>query len=158
MKMNRLNPFLFLMAFMFAFTFAACGSDDDGNNEDTVDSEKPAISITVPAEGASFSRAVDNFVVSGELSDNVALDTCSFSLTTDLKSASSLKSIDDPQVWQPNPKGFSLSGKSHSFSEEEVFGSIPDDAKEGAYTLNIEVIDAAGNSATQIINFTITAE
>ncbi len=156
--MNRLNPLLFLMAFMFSLGFAACGSDDDGNGEDPVDNENPAISITAPAEGASFSRVAGTFAVTGELTDNVALDTCSFSLSTALKSASSLKSIDDPQVWQPNPKGFSLSGKSHSFTGEEVFGSIPDDAKEGAYTLNIEVIDAAGNSATQIINFTITAE
>ncbi|MFW6328096.1 MAG: DUF4625 domain-containing protein [Bacteroidota bacterium] len=156
--MNRLNPYLFLMAFMFSFVFAACGSDDDDNGEDPVDNENPVISITSPGEDETFNRAIDAFVVTGELTDNVALDTCFFSLTTDLKSSSSLKSIDDPQVWQPNPKGFELSGKSHSFSGEEVFGPIPDDAMEGTYTLNIEVIDAAGNSATESISFLIQAE
>jgi hypothetical protein len=159
MKMNRLNPFLFLLAFMFSFVFIACGSDDDDNNEDPVDNENPVISITSPADGASYNRgAVDAFAVSGELTDNVALDSCSFSLSTDLKSASSLKSIDDPQVWQPDAKGFSISGVSHSFSGEAVFGSIPDDAMAGSYTLNVEVIDGSGNSATESIAFTITAE
>lgn len=159
MKMNRFNPYLFLMAFMFSFVFAACGSDDDdGNGEEPVDNEKPAINITAPAEGDPFSIAVGTFAVTGELTDNVALDTCSFSLTTDLKSASSLKSIDDPQVWQPNPKGFSLEGKSKIFTAEEVFGPIPDDAMTGAYTLNIEVIDAAGNSAAESITFTLEEE
>ncbi|WP_291862009.1 DUF4625 domain-containing protein [Marinilabilia sp.] len=144
------------MAFIVSFGFAACGSDDDGNEEVPVDNVNPVINLTAPTEGASFVRGVNAFEISGELTDDVALDTCFFSLSTELKSASSLKSIDDPQVWRPNPKGFSISGKVHTFTGEKVFGPIPEDAMEGAYTLNIEVEDAAGNTATERISFNIT--
>lgn len=159
MKMNRLNPFLFLMAFVLSFGFVACGGDDDNNKEEPADTENPVISITAPAEGDDFIRSVNSFVISGELTDNVALESCSFSLSTELKSASSLKSIDDPQVWRPNPNEISIPGKkSYSLSGKEVFGPIPADAMEGAYTLNVEVEDAAGNIATESISFTISAE
>lgn len=157
MKMNRLNPLLFLMTFMLSFGFVACGGDDDNNKEEPVDTEKPVIELSAPAEEDNYVRGVSNFVVTGNLTDNVALDTCTFSLSTDLKSAS-LKSIDDPQVWVPNPKGYSLSGTGKSFTNEKVFGDIPDDAMEGTYTLTVEVEDAAGNTATESISFTISAE
>ncbi len=159
MKKTRLNPLLLLMAFVFSFAFVACGSDDDDNNkEEPVDSENPVLSIDTPAQGASFVRGVNTLQISGELTDNVALDTCFVSLSTELKRASSLKSIDDPQVWVPNPVGFSLSGKSHTFSTQSIFETIPEDAMAGEYTLNIEVQDEAGNSAIENIVINITAE
>jgi hypothetical protein len=156
MKMNRLNPFLFLMAFMVSFGFAACGSDDDGNKEEPVDTEKPVIELTTPENDGSYSKSVGDFFISGKFTDNVALDTCTFSININSKSASSLKSIDDPVDWEPDAVGFSLSGKEKSFSNEDIFGKIWDNARPDSYTLNIEVIDAAGNTATERISFNIT--
>jgi hypothetical protein len=153
MKIMRLKFLMFLMATGVAFSFVGCGSDDD---EDT---EKPVISIDLPTENASFVRGVGEIIISGKLTANQALDTCVVSLITNLKNGLVLKGIDDPVPFTPDPKGYSLSGKSYEFSDNESpFGKIWDNAKEGAYTLHIEVTDEAGNKNTKDVAITITAE
>ncbi|PRY98315.1 uncharacterized protein DUF4625 [Marinilabilia salmonicolor] len=149
MKMNRLNPLLFLMTFMVSFGFVACGGDDDDNKEEPVDTENPVIVITTPEENGSYSKTARDFFISGEFTDNVALDSCTFSLSI-------LKSIDD-EPWSSDPVGISITtGDSYSFNEE-YFGKIPGDSKEGIYTLTVELIDAAGNTApVKTISFNIT--
>jgi hypothetical protein len=133
--------------------FVGCGSDDDG------DIEKPVINIDLPVGNSSFVRSVEEIIVSGTLTDNQELDTCVVSLSTDLKSGLVLKGIDDPVPFTPDPKGFSLSGKSYEFPEHESpFGKISNNAKEGIYKLHIEVTDKAGNRNTKDIAITITAE
>lgn len=154
MKMNRLNPLLFLMTFMLSFGFVACGGDDDNNKEEPVDTEKPVIELTSPENDGSYSKSVGDFFISGKFTDNVSLDSCTFSLSTELKSVS-LKSIDD-EPWSSDPVGISITtGDSYSF-DEEYFGKIGGDSKEGIYTLTVELIDAAGNTTSESISFNIT--
>jgi hypothetical protein len=165
MKIVRSNSLLFLLSFLFSFVFASCGDDDK-------DTEAPGISIETPSEGEQFVRGVGEIEVSGELADNKGLDVCVISLTNELNSvvastkSSSLDegtnsgddvvtSIDDPEPFEPDPVEYSLSGKSHTFSEESPFGSIPNDATTGPYTLTIEVTDVAGNTATENITINI---
>ncbi|WP_462319417.1 DUF4625 domain-containing protein [Marinilabilia sp.] len=175
MRMFQLNPVLFLFAVVTSVSLVACGGDNgNGNDTPPEDNEAPAISLTAPAENDIFIRGVNAIQLSGELTDNQELDTCIISLSNELKSASSglkstnvdngdngddvVTSIDDPIPFEPNAVGFSLSGKSHSFSNESVFGTIPEDATEGNYTLNIEVRDASGNSVNQDIVISISAQ
>ena len=173
MRILKLNPAFFLFSMILSAALVSCGSDSNGNDTPPEDTQAPVISLTAPVNDASFVRGVNEIQLSGDLSDNQELDTCVVSLTTDLKSASSrlkstnidnggngevVTSIDDPVPFEPNAEGFSLSGTSHSFSTEGVFGPIPSDAKEGSYTLHIEVTDASGNSTTEDIVISITAQ
>jgi len=172
MKIWRINPLLFLTIFYFPFFVTSCGGDDDSEPKDM---EAPLVYIETPVEGDSFVRGVNDIKITGEITDNQALDTCVISLSTDLKgiilSSKStsvdggenngggvIASIDDPEPFEPDAKGYSLSGKSHTFSGESPFGVIPDDATAGKYILMFEITDKSGNSVTRDISIQITAK
>lgn len=172
MKNVRLNAFLFLVAFLISFVFAACGSDDD--DSEPKDTNAPGINIEIPTEGASFIRGVGEIKVSGELTDNKGLDVCIISLRTELKNAfvstkstsldegenngdDVVTSIDDPEPFTPDAVEYSLSGTSHTFTDESPFGNIPNDAKAGEYTLTIEVKDIDGYTSIEDITINIEA-
>ncbi|WP_010424488.1 DUF4625 domain-containing protein [Anaerophaga thermohalophila] len=158
MKLNRKNSLVFLFLTFFSVLFVACGSDDDDddNNVETRDTEKPQIQLTLPAEGDEYVREVQSILINGTLTDNQALDTCYVFLSYTQKSASgSLKSIDDPNPFDRGPVGYSLSGKEHTFTNEDPFGSIDADSKPGEYIFSITVKDAAGNEASEDITISI---
>lgn len=156
MKLIRKNPLVFLFFTLFSVLFVACGSDDDNNNEEPKDTEAPQIQLTSPAEGDEYVREVESILINGTLTDNQALDTCYVSVSYTGRSASgSLKSIDDPVPFDRGPVGFSLSGKEHTFNNEDPFGTIIYDATPGEYTFSITVEDAAGNEASEDITISI---
>jgi hypothetical protein len=148
MKLIPKNPLVFLLFTLFSVLFVACGSDDDNNNEEPKDTEAPQIQLTSPAEGDEYVREVESILINGTLTDNQALDTCYVSVSYTGRSASgSLKSIEDPVPFDRGPVGFSLSGKEHTFNNEDPFGTIIFDATPGEYIFSITVADAAGNEA-----------
>jgi hypothetical protein len=172
MKIIRFNSLFYLMAFLMTFTFVACGSDDDDNGGDPKDTEAPDIRIEKPVEEASYVAGL-GIIISGELTDNMELDTCVMSLSTDISGAVAaikstsveagenvgddiVTSIDDPEPFEPDDVTISLSGESYSFSSNyNPFGNIPGGTSGGEYTLNITVTDAAGNASSKDITINI---
>ncbi|MGQ1889778.1 DUF4625 domain-containing protein [Thermophagus sp. OGC60D27] len=156
--MKRSFIYFFLVTALSVFALAACGGDDDPDPdpgtdpEETVDKEKPTISLTSPKEGDEFENdGIKSIFLNGTLEDNEELDSCVVSVSYNEKSAS-LKSVPDPEPFN-HEKSYSLSGKSHEFENEDPFGII-DNATPGEYTFSIKVMDAEGNEAED--SFTIT--
>jgi hypothetical protein len=90
--------------------------------------------------------------------DNVELDTCIVTLSTNLKSLSLkgtldtrnvVASIQDPVPFKPDPVGYHISGKSFELKNESPFGSVSENTTIGQYVLKVQVVDVAGNQQSK---------
>ncbi len=143
----------YTLAIILSLAIFSCGSDD---KKDDVDNKKPAISITSPTVSTEV-EAEHNLDVKITVTDNV--DLASYVLKVAFKGAKngvkvtkefSFNSEEDKDA---DGKALPLiSGKS---SEIAFPMFIPKNAKGGEYVLSLEVLDKAGNKASEKVIFKI---
>jgi hypothetical protein len=152
--MNRIVRYSFLGVLIPMFLLIACGKG--GESETPVDEIAPEITIEKPVDGDSFLSGLDEIEITAQFTDNVMLDTCIVTLSTNLKSLSLkeelntqdvVASISDPVPFQPDPVGYHISEKSFELKNESPFGFIPENTTIGQYKLKIQAIDVAGNKS-----------
>lgn len=134
--MKQIN-WLFLV--LFSLSFFACDDDEDV----VVDTTPPTITITSPAEGATFNRA-DVIVLRAEIRDNTGLDEVRVTVT-------------DPNLNVQEVDDQSINDFLNDNREKDLNLNISLDANApvGSYVLTVEAVDERENTASRNVTVSI---
>ncbi|NPA36859.1 MAG: DUF4625 domain-containing protein [Chlorobi bacterium] len=122
---------LFFITVLFAaLFFTGCKDDDD----DSVDTEKPVITILKPVDGDVYATG-ELITFSANFIDNKELKNCKVTLGI-------VSGNGDGTAWTPGETNIALSGTTMAVTDRDLFGVIPD-CETGTYKLTVEVSDAA---------------
>ena len=144
------------------YTMTVEVSDAAGNTESrSVDieivSNAPGLEVTSPQEDQSYVAGQDFMTLTAVCADNNGLRILVCSVEFMDSGKASLKGatgVNDP--WEPMEQTFQLSGTSHSFNDEPLFGGQIPECLSGNYKLTLKLYDVDDNVTTTEINFTLT--
>ena len=135
----------------------AAGNTDSRSVDIEIVSNAPGLEVTSPQEGQSYVAGQQFMTLTATCTDNSGLQllVCNVlyldSGKAGLKGATG---VNDP--WQPLEQTFQLSGTSHSFNDEPLFGGQIPESLAGNYKLVLQLYDDGGNVTVKEINFVLT--
>ena len=117
-------------------------------------SSTPELTVTKPAEGSKYAaNDTEPLLLSAECTDNNGLKELAYSITYMDGGKNVLKGatgINDP--WEPGTAKFDISGTTHTFTDEVLYGATIPTSKPGNYKLTLTLKDVDGNSTVKEIN------
>lgn len=124
-----MKKFNWLCLTLFAFVFVACDDDDEG----TLDTTAPTVSITSPAEGAEYMPG-DVVSINFTVTDDLGLETITLMVNGT-----------NEKTWDVDDF---LNDDTNVTKDYEL--TIPENTTAGPYTISIDATDNAGNTATTV--------
>ena len=144
------------------YTLTVLVNDAAGNTESmSVDieivSSTPEMTVLKPAEGDSYVAGQEFMVLTASCTDNNGLKelVCSVQyLDAGKAGLKGATGVNDP--WEPMEQTIELSGTSHTFNAETLFGGQIPECLAGNYKLTLKLYDVDDNVTATEINFTLT--
>ena len=137
--MKKLN-WMFLL--LFSVAFVACDDDDD---EVTLDTTDPVITITSPSSG-STATAGGTINLEGSVTDNMGLDEIRISITDPVSGTPT--ELSDKTI-----RDFLNDDKQAEF---DLDINLESETPLGEYTVTVIAVDDAGNEASKSVMVTVT--
>ncbi|WP_242919177.1 DUF4625 domain-containing protein [Pontibacter liquoris] len=135
--MKKLN---WLFALLFVLAFTAC---DDDDNDVTLDTTAPVITITSPTANASYAAGAQ-VPFKATVTDNEGLDKLTVSVTD---AGGTVRQVDDQKI-----RDFL---NDNTKKDLELNIGLDANAAAGSYTIIVTATDKQGNNASQSIGFTV---
>ena len=117
-------------------------------------SSTPELTVTKPAEGSKYSaNDTEPLLLSAVCTDNNGLKELTYTVTFMDGGRTVLKGVNDP--WEPGEAKFDISGTSHTFTDEILYGTTIPTSKPGNYKLTLTLKDVDDNTTVKEINFVL---